>query len=97
MMPKGYKSNHGYATATNTGGFGFREISEQMTKEGDKMNHATARNVFIRGLIKLATPLCKLQGVPDNMLEEEAIKTAVDPRFQAAVGDILTLKRTNSG
>jgi hypothetical protein len=93
MMPKGHKAKHGYATVTGNG-LGFREISERMTADGDEMNHATARNVLIRGLIKLATPLCKLHGVSAAELEAEAIKTAVDPRFQAAVGDILALKRS---
>lgn len=93
MMPKGHKAKHGYATVTGNG-LGFREISERMTADGDEMNHATARNVLIRGLIKLAKPLCALHGVSEIELEAEAIKTAVDPRFQAAVGDILALKRS---
>lgn len=88
MMPKGHKAKHGYATVTGTG-LGFREISERMTVDGDEMNHATARNILIRGLVKIARPLCRLHGIPEDRLEEEAVKTAVDPRFQAAVCEIL--------
>ena len=45
-MPKGYKVDNGYGTASNLGGKSYSEISEIMTSRGDKMNHSTARNVF---------------------------------------------------
>lgn len=83
-MPKGYKSKFGYATVSNTG-LGFQEIAEQMTKAGDKMNHATARNVLLRALKKLSVPICQLHGVKKESLETEALKTACDPRFQEAI------------
>ena len=46
-MPKGFKSSHGYATVTDNQGLGYREIAEHMSLKGDKMNHSTARNVFL--------------------------------------------------
>ena len=54
-MPKGHKSKYGYATVTNDGGMGFHDIAERMTKSGDKMNHATARNVLLRALKKISS------------------------------------------
>jgi len=88
-MPKGHKSKYGYATVTNDGGMGFHDIADRMTKSGDKMNHATARNVLLRALKKISTPLCQLHGVHKDQLDEESIKTACDPRFQAAVAQFL--------
>jgi len=89
MMPKGHKSNHGYATVGSDGGLGFREIADAMSAEGDVMNHATARNILLRGLHKLAKPLCELHGVKGEELDREAMKTAADPRFQDAVLNML--------
>ena len=54
-MPKGHKSPHGYATVKSLpGGMDYRSIAEKMTVEGDKMNHATARNVFLCAMKKFA-------------------------------------------
>lgn len=90
MMPKGHKSEHGYATVSHDGGLGFREIADIMGADGDKMNHATARNILLRGLHKLAKPLCELHGVKGDDLDLEAMKTASDPRFQEAVLTMLS-------
>lgn len=90
MMPKGYKSMHGYATVSKNNGLGFREISEIMSKSGNVMNHATARNILIRGLLKIARPICELHGIPRDKIEEEALKTANDPRFQDAICELLS-------
>ena len=50
-MPKGFKSPNGYATnKTFAGGEDYRTIALMMTKDGFKMNHATARNVFLSAL-----------------------------------------------
>ena len=74
-MPKGYKSSHGYATVSNIqGGLGYREIAEKMTAEGDKMNHSTARNVFLAAMRKLARDLCKLYGEAATDENRKAIK-----------------------
>jgi len=86
-MPKGTKFKSGYATVTNEG-LGYREIAEIMTAEGHKMNHATARNYFLRAMEKLATPMVKLM---DN--ERTAEDLAVDPNFQDAMIEILSSKR----
>lgn len=80
-MPKGKKHEHGYATVTGVGK-GFREIAEQLTKEGKKINHATARNYFLKAMEKLAKPLSEYSG-------RSADEIAGDVRFQTAVADIL--------
>ena len=96
-MPKGFKSANGYATTkTFAGGEDYRTIAVKMTNDGYKMNHATARNVFLSALRKIARPVHKLNGV--SVSEECLQKTAKDPRFQAGVADILNaIKTTNVG
>ncbi len=88
-MPKGTKFKSGYATVTNQG-LGYREIAEIMTAEGHKMNHATARNYFLRAMEKLAEPMVQLM---DN--ERRADELAVDPNFQDAMIEILSSNRRN--
>lgn len=90
MMPKGYKSSYGYSTVEVENGFGFREIAEKMTADGDEMNHATARNVLLRGLVKLSKPILLLQGKKYDDIDHESMRVACDPRFQQSMIDILT-------
>ena len=83
-MPKGYQSELGYATVSSEDGcMGYREIAETMTSNGDKMNHSTARNVFLRALEKLADPVCKIYG------NNDPVKMARDPRFQSCMQEII--------
>ena len=88
-MPKGTKFKSGYATVTNQG-LGYREIAEIMTAEGHKMNHATARNYFLRAMEKLAEPMVQLM---DN--DRRVDELAVDPNFQDAMIEILSSNRRN--
>jgi hypothetical protein len=90
-MPKGYKSDQGYATVSGEGGgMDYRTIAEIMTDDGHKMNHATARNIFLRAMKKLAEPLCELYGLDEEPGRVERMSR--DPRFQSSmvevVGDI---------
>ena len=80
-MPKGHKSEHGYATVTGEGK-GYREIAEEMTRDGHTMNHATARNYFLRAMKKLAKPV----SVHSNRSPEAL---AADPKFQSAIADMM--------
>jgi len=85
-MPKGFKKEHGYATIdTLGGGLGYREIAEHMTKSGDKMNHSTARNVFMSAMSKLAGDVCTQFDAGSKSKDE----MAKDPRFQSGIYDIL--------
>lgn len=88
-MPKGHKSEHGYATVTGpTGGMDYRRIADRMTEDGYKMNHATARNIFLSAMRKLATPVCELYAKEQG--HENVEKTARDPRFQAGIFEIVS-------
>jgi hypothetical protein len=87
-MPKGHKSQHGYATISSIdGGMDYRTIAEKMTESGYKMNHATARNVFLKAMKKIAAPVHDLFGRPAS--DEDLIRTAKDPRFQESVVEII--------
>lgn len=82
-MPKGYKSTNGYATKNALGGKTYHEISDEMKTKGFKMNHSTARNVFVNSLEKIAknvTDLYKLE-----LDGRELKRIAKDPRFQSAI------------
>lgn len=87
-MPKGFKSEKGYATVTDIdNGMDYRSIAEKMTASGDKMNHSTARNVFLRAMKKLAIPMHELYGIP---LDDKSLsRTARDPDFQSGIIDLL--------
>ena len=80
-MPKGYKKECGYATVTGIG-MGYREIADVLTSEGHNMNHATARNYFLRGMNKLAKQV-------SSHTDRDTKKIALDPRFQLAVAELL--------
>ena len=87
-MPKGFKSEFGYATVKDyAGGADYRTIASEMSSQGYKMNHATARNVFLSALRKIAKPVHDLHGKPNTY--DDLQKTAKDPRFQSGVAEIL--------
>ena len=86
-MPKGHKSSHGYATVGTEGGMGYREIAEKMTKDGDSMNHSTARNIFLRAMKKIAKDACSSSGA--SVSDSDLIKIASDPRFQSGLIEII--------
>ena len=91
-MPKGFKSQYGYASAKEYSGADYRSIAEEMSSNGYKMNHATARNVFLSALRTIAKPVHNMNGVDDDY--DNLQKTAKDPRFQSGVAEILqSIKR----
>ena len=86
-MPKGYKVERGYATVNELGGLDYRSIAEKMSEDGHKMNHATARNVFVRGLSKIAREVCVMYGqecTPTNLKS-----VAINPNFQSAIAEMI--------
>jgi hypothetical protein len=86
-MPKGFKSSHGYATVTDNQGLGYREIAEHMSLKGDKMNHSTARNVYLSAMKKIAKEVCKAYDT--DATDSNVTRIASDPRFQSGIIDIL--------
>jgi len=77
-MPAGSQFVHGYATAE----MGYREISEFMTELGDKMNHSTARNVFLNAMVKISKGVQSAMG---ELSDIDSLDIAKDPRFQSAI------------
>jgi hypothetical protein len=86
-MPKGYKKENGYGTAKSLGGLSYHQIAESMRENNFKMNHSTARNVFVNSLIKIARQLSALYNQELNY--NDIKKIAIDPRFQEAVADYM--------
>lgn len=87
-MPKGYKIDSGYATVgKELGGLDYRSCAEKMTADGDKMNHATARNVFLKAMRKIATQVTN--HLCHGADEEDIIRIAKHPVFQGAIQDIM--------
>lgn len=87
-MPKGFKSRKGYATISDIpNGMDYRKIAEKMTDSGDKMNHATARNVFLKAMVKIAGPIHDLYQLDTS--ENAVMQTAKDPEFQMGVIDMM--------
>lgn len=88
-MPKGHKSEQGYATVSgDDGGMDYRTIAEMMTKQGHKMNHATARNIFLRAMKKLAQPVCELYGIEN--IPDRLDQLSKDPRFQSSMIEVVS-------
>jgi len=82
-MPKGYQSKFGYATVSSQDGcLTYREIAEEMTADGDKINHSTARNIFLRAMNKIADSVVAVHS------EGTAAEMAEDPRFQEAIQEL---------
>jgi len=86
-MPKGFKVENGYATNTELGGKSYQQIANSMTDKGFKMNHSTARNIHVNGLVKIAKSVTDLHGL--QLSEQDIIKIAKDPRFQIGICDII--------
>ena len=86
-MPKGYKKETGYGSAKSLGGMSYHDIAKEMNKKDFKMNHSTARNVFVTGLIKIAEKLTDLQG--EKFDKKKLKEIAIDPRFQEAVSEYM--------
>ena len=84
-MPRGFKSEHGYATLIKTGGMSYKDIAEEMTKRGFKMRHSAARNILLEAMKKLAVGVCELYDMDDT----DIMKVARDPRFQECVASYL--------
>ena len=88
-MPKGFKAKNGYATvASSHNGMDYRSIAEIMTADGDKMNHATARNVFLRAMEKFAVSVYDLYGKEHD--DKVIFQVVRDPDFQESMIEIIT-------
>ena len=87
-MPKGFKSEHGYATVTSVeGALDYRRIAEKMTEGGYKMNHSTARNIFLSAMRKIASEVVNTYDLKSG--DDIVDKAAKDPRFQEGIFEIM--------
>ena len=86
-MPKGYKKETGYGSSKTLGGMSYQQIAKEMNKKDFKMNHSTARNIFVTGLMKIAEGVANLHDVQYS--QKEIKKIAIDPRFQEAVSEYM--------
>ena len=87
-MPRGHKVKRGYATINpGWGGLDFRSIAEKMTENGDRMNHSTARNVFLSAMRSIAErAIIDTGGTPT---ESSVKQVAQHPMFQSGVAEVL--------
>ncbi len=85
-MPKGHKMSQGYATVKD--GMDYRAISDVMTSNGYKMNHATARNVLLSAMRSIAQEV--LQTTGEEISLEKADSVARSPSFQSGVADMMS-------
>ena len=65
----------------------FREIADTMTLNGDKMNHASARNYVLRVMRKFAIALADRNDVTLDDVDVEF--QATHPEFQSAIGRLV--------
>ena len=81
--------NKKYVTVKGQG-LGLYDIANIMTKNGDKMNHSTVRNIINRSFFKVAKSITTRYGVKYS--DEEIIKIAKSPQFQESIVELLESK-----
>jgi hypothetical protein len=86
-MPLGKKIDVGYSTVCEEGGENYRTIAEALTRQGQPMNHASARNYVLRTMKRFALAFATARG--EVMTEEELESVARSPNFQSAISDLI--------
>ena len=87
-MPKGKKISRGYATVSEDDDCtSYREISQIMTKNGYRMNHASARNHLLRIMKHFARTIAAAEGV--KLSQDRLMSVAKDPSFQSAISELI--------
>lgn len=77
-----------YATVDKSlGGLDYRRIAEKMTADGDKMNHANARNIFLNAMGTIASKVCQEYDI--SLSNDSIQEIARSPQFQVAVSQVL--------
>lgn len=79
--------NKKYVTTSNYQGMGYYDIADLMTKSGEKMNHSTARNIVIRGFIKIVKNISIKYG--KNYTNEQIKEIAKSPQFQESIIEVM--------
>ena len=111
-MPKGHKLENGYSTSKSLGGDSYQEISDKMSDQGFKMNHSTARNVFVNSLKKIAKDVTIFRNLINGVKkiakdvtslydidcdDRELSRIAKDPRFQGAIVEFMRESKSERG
>ena len=92
-MPKGHTSANGNGTIKELGGITYHDVAKIMSENGFKMNHSTARNVFISSLIKIASSVTSIYDL--DLTSKDLKQIAIDPRFQSAISDFMRMKQND--
>jgi hypothetical protein len=86
-MPKGFKAENGYGTSKKFDGKTYHQIADELNEQGFKMNHSTARNVYVNALIKIASEVTDLYNI--DMDKAKLKKIAINPEFQETIRDFM--------
>lgn len=78
--------NKKYVTVKNVG-LGLHDIANIMTKDGEKMNHSTVRNIINRSFVKIANNISNSYNL--NHSKEDIFNIAKSPQFQESVIELL--------
>lgn len=82
------KSTNKYVSVNKEhGSLKYREIADIMSASGDKMNHATVRNIILRGFTKIVKGVSKDYG--NVIKDEEAFEIAKSPEFQQTIINLI--------
>ena len=87
-MPKQKK----YVTVSkNDDALDYRTIASIMTSDGDKMNHATVRNIILKSFYKIAKGVASDY---EKRLSDDQLKLiAKSPQFQTAIIELMREKK----
>lgn len=89
-LVKGSKIERGYATAVEDG-VNYRNIAEEMTGMGHKMNHSSARNHVIRAMRRFVSGFAEQYDI--EMDEKRIDRIARSPMFQEGMAELLEAER----
>jgi len=70
------------------GGLSYNEISDLMTKSGDKMNHNNVRAIMVKSFMKIADNIGRNMGVYHD--QSKLLQIAISSDFQESVIEIIT-------
>lgn len=80
-----------YVTVSkNDDALDYRTIANIMSSNGDKMNHATVRNIILKSFYKIAKGVASDY---EKQLSDDQLKTiAKSPQFQTAIIELMREK-----
>ena len=76
-----------YVTTNIENGMDYRSIAEIMTRNGDKMNHSTVRNIITRGFCKVVKGISEDYGLKYS--DQKIKEIAQSPDFQESIIQIM--------